>query len=56
MGTISLTEYVEQVKNIISDFKAHWKEGQKSGLNFPEKLSPGDWDEQFIAFIENYGE
>lgn len=47
---MTLDQYIEDTQAKLEAFKNKWLEGQKSDpANYPADLSPGDWDEQFLA-------
>lgn len=47
---MTLEQYIAEAKAKIEKFEQEWLEKQKADpANYPNDLSPGDWDEQFLA-------
>lgn len=47
---MTLEQYIAELKAKIEKFEQEWLENQKADPdNYPTNLSPGDWDEQFLA-------
>jgi len=47
-----LSEFVQKEKLLLEDFYLYWiKENKKDAVNFPMAMAPGEWTEQFNAFI-----
>jgi len=48
---LTCAEYVALLKQEVDNFAAFWFDGRRQDpKNFPERMGPGDWAEQFIAF------
>lgn len=53
MNQITLQEWKTHQENKLRAFELYWKSQiQSDPENFPEKMSKGDWDEQFDFFCE----
>lgn len=52
MKDITLAKYVRQEKSRVDRFSLWWrqKRAEDSPVNWPLRLSPGDWDEQLQMF------
>lgn len=50
-GNIGIGEWAENTITDIRRFADHWnKKRNLDDRNYPERLSAGDWDEQFLAY------
>ena len=50
---MTLEEFIKECHKDIDDFEASWlDESDDAPKNFPMEMEPGDWWEQFVAFIE----
>ena len=48
---MNLPEYLQQQRELLERFEAHWKQGQKDEpTHFPDALDEPEWDEQLLAF------
>lgn len=51
MKEITIDNFKELAENEIKQFVSYWKtESQKNKKSYPEKMSIGDWYEQFWMF------
>ena len=51
-GKILFDQYIEEVKVSIEEFRKYWEDNQKrSPEGYPDFMTPGNWDEQFISFL-----
>lgn len=49
---MTLDEFVAECKSDADRFKAQWLEGvTKQPKHYPETLEPGEWHEQYLAFL-----
>lgn len=50
-----LSQYTETLRKEVAAFELQWIEHQtKEGTNmWPREMNPGDWDEQFTAFLQS---
>jgi len=49
---VDLLEYVEEAQQSVIEFRDWWMERRKEAPeDFPDEMSPGDWDEQFKSFL-----
>lgn len=45
-------QFFAQCRADVDKFEEHWKQGNlKNPENYPSVMEPGDWFEQFIAFL-----
>lgn len=50
---MSLDEFVAEQKAELDRFAAEWRKNQaKDPEHWPERMAPGEWDEQLRAFEE----
>lgn len=51
---ITLDEYMSRLMDETISFRVRWRAGQKTEgkKKWPEKMDPGDWDEQFSAHLQ----
>ena len=53
----SLKEYIQHEIRLLNAFHEYWKRNHKQcPEQYPVRLSTGDWDQQFLAFVEIGGE
>lgn len=44
--------FIQECKDDVERFEAHWRlMHQQQPKNYPMKMNPGDWYDQFLAFL-----
>ena len=52
MNEIDLEQWSQELLADLKGFVDYWKSNQEiASNNFPNKLLPGDWSEQFLAYL-----
>ena len=50
---MTLEDYIKEQHELIDEFEQAWREGRsKTPGQYPTEMNPGDWDEQYIAFLQ----
>lgn len=51
---ITLTAFEAEQREHIAAFVRDWRQSQddEGEVQWPDEMAPGDWDEQFTAFME----
>lgn len=51
---MTLEDYIKEQHELIDEFEQAWREGRsKTPGQYPTEMKPGDWDEQYIAFLQS---